>query len=241
MVEYVWSVNTHVGPAHLTLAGAVIILFLFMTLLLMCCGSALWAGYRAHRIKTIAYQMKQEGSGFGKPLLFHSPDDTPRNFVQAGYVRSWVGTIVVYSWIVLPAVCYAIMIPWTYIAYTVGSGWYFPPSVAFWQNVFGDWDGCVLPWCVNFTIAHLVGLIMAKLWGVLNTMALLPVTTMESATHVVITEDFKVDPDDVHDPDEKHDVLESISLWFHGVTKKYHSAETTVVVAITDQEEYRQN
>lgn len=160
--------------------------------------------------------------------------------MQAGYVRSWVGTIVVYSWIVLPAVCYAIMIPWTYIAYTVGSGWYFPPSVAFWQNVFGDWDGCVLPWCVNFTIAHLVGLIMAKLWGVLNTMALLPVTTMESATHVVITEDFKVDPDDVHDPDEKHDVLESISLWFHGVTKKYHSAETTVVVAITDQEEYRQ-
>lgn len=189
--------------------------------------------YRRREILRVQKEAKKLGGQWGQALIFQSPDDIPRHFVQYGFKSTWVGTAVVYSWVVAPLVGYILMAIGCYLTYTVGQDLYAPPSVDFWKRAFGDWNGIMAPWCVLFTLVHVVAGVMSKFMSAIRARALLPVARMADATHVVIDEDVSYNPDNTSDPEGR----KQGKVWFaapmlEALNTRYKRALTRQVVHI---------
>mmetsp|Transcript_94359 Transcript_94359/g.197097 ORF Transcript_94359/g.197097 Transcript_94359/m.197097 type:complete len:1298 (-) Transcript_94359:217-4110(-) len=134
---------------------------------------------------------------FGKPLTFHSPDDSVRTFKQYGFVYSTYGAILLHSWVALFAIGYIYMILFCWLSY---SPQFLAPGFAL--EYFGGWNGLMAPWLLIFTIDHILGMVLIFTWEAMRTRFMYPVSSLADATHVMIeeelpfmTEDFLVDPD----------------------------------------------
>jgi len=197
---------------------------------IMAFATFLFRVYRDNAFK----KLKRSGQKFGAPLIFHSPDGVPREFQQCGYCSSIVGNIVIYSWVVLPLAGYVVMIWGVWISYTIADGLYFPPSVKFWKDTFGDWNGLMMPWCLWFTIVHLVAAVVSKFIGAIQAGSMLPVASMKNATHLIIDEDLPMDPDACYDPDEVDEVW--LVKKFRTTKQRVKKTQTRQVVPIKHDE-----
>eukprot|EP00928_Gymnodinium_smaydae_P013850 TRINITY_DN15027_c1_g1_i1.p1 TRINITY_DN15027_c1_g1~~TRINITY_DN15027_c1_g1_i1.p1 ORF type:complete len:1307 (-),score=256.90 TRINITY_DN15027_c1_g1_i1:267-4187(-) len=202
----------------LTPTGEACIYAIFGVLTVMSLSTAFFMSYRSSVMKRV----KDNADEWGKELIFHSPDDSPRRFLQYGYRSSVVGSCVVYSWIVMPLVGYVIM---AYCAmYPFGPIYEVPKA-------FGSWDGIMFPWCVLFTVVHVLLGIMSKFYQALRARSLMPVDSLYDATHVVIDEDFSVDEEAVEDPDE-----EGLGSLLHQMRGRYQKAKSRAVVPIQEED-----
>jgi hypothetical protein len=134
---------------------------------------------------------------YGKELIFHSPDDSPRSFRQYGLLRSRLGSAILFSWQAIFVVgwIYCIFVTWVSYAPRFGA-----PTI--FLEAFGGWAGLAGPWCVIFTEIQLLGIVLIYFWSTMKTHFMFPVGSMVRATHVMIEEvtDFNTD-DSMEDPD----------------------------------------
>eukprot|EP00931_Biecheleriopsis_adriatica_P039456 TRINITY_DN22565_c0_g1_i1.p1 TRINITY_DN22565_c0_g1~~TRINITY_DN22565_c0_g1_i1.p1 ORF type:complete len:1348 (+),score=245.05 TRINITY_DN22565_c0_g1_i1:60-4046(+) len=212
-------------------------------LILLAVMVALTVAFNAYRKSCLARVKelcKKQGTEFGVPLMFHAPDSVPRHFKQYAYRSSPLGTLIIYSWVFLPLAGYVVMVWGCYIAYVISDGIYFPPSAKYWKDTFGSWNGLMMPWCVWFTIVHLVAGIASKFFSTMGARSMLPCASMKDATHLIVDEDHIVDPDNVHDPDEEEADDTWVAQYFARMSKKLKRASTRQVLLIrTDSDNTR--
>lgn len=199
--------------------------------------TALWRVYRKGVSASVKRECKKQSKSYGMPLMFHSPDSVPRKFTQYGFRSSWIGTLVIYAWVFLPLAGYVVMIWGLWIAYVIDTGLYFPPSTDYWKKVIGTWDGLMMPWCIWFTIVHILAGIASKFYTAMSAQSMLPCASMEHATHLIVDEDTYVDPDDVTDPDE----LKGEDTWIleklAAMQQRVKRASTRQVMAIAEDDD----
>jgi len=200
----------------------------------MAVATASWHCYRERVLARVRRQCTKQIGGFGKALMFHSPDSVPRNFVQFGYRSTICGTICDYSWLVLPLAGYLVMIWGCYIAYVISDGIPFPPGVDYWKETFGSWNGLMLPWCVWFTIVHITAGVASKFYTAMSAHSMLPCVSMEDATHLIVDEQVFVDPDDVVDPDETQGEDSWITKRLARLTQRVKRAKARQVMKIEE-------
>lgn len=200
----------------------------------MAVATASWHCYRERVLARVRRQCTKQTGGFGKALIFHSPDSVPRNFVQFGYRSTICGTICDYSWLVLPLAGYVVMIWGCYIAYVISDGIPFPPGVDYWKETFGSWNGLMLPWCVWFTIVHITAGVASKFYTAMSAHSMLPCVSMEDATHLIVDEQVFVDPDDVVDPDETQGEDSWITKRLARLTQRVKRAKARQVMKIEE-------
>lgn len=205
-------------------------------------GTTCWHFYRDRVAIRVRQRCTKESGGFGKTLVFHSPDNVPRNFVQYGYRSNLCGTICVYCWLVLPLAGYVVMMWGCYIAYVISDGIPFPPGVDYWKETFASphassWNGLMLPWCVWFTIVHISAGVASKFYTAMSAHSMLPCSNMEDATHLIVDEQVYVDPDDVADPDETQAEDSWISKKMARCTQRVKRAKARQVMKIQEDED----
>eukprot|EP00929_Paragymnodinium_shiwhaense_P069047 TRINITY_DN34836_c0_g1_i1.p1 TRINITY_DN34836_c0_g1~~TRINITY_DN34836_c0_g1_i1.p1 ORF type:complete len:1365 (+),score=345.52 TRINITY_DN34836_c0_g1_i1:125-4219(+) len=183
-------------------------------------------------------QEKAGKRGLGKELVFHSPDDTPRHFMQFGMVQSKLGVSLRGAWALMFAIGYLYCIVGTWIAYAPQFG--APVRVV---EAFGGWRGFAGAWCVVFTLAHVIWLLLILLWDPVRARFMYPVDDMSEATHVMIEECLIENTDaDLVDPDEDQDIvsnafLESTKKRLRGLRDRYKRAATRSIVKIRKEED----
>lgn len=199
--------------------------------------SVLFSMVRHTEKKRVLRALSERGEEFGKPLIFHSPDDVPKYFKQFGFKSSTIGRCVFASWIVFPAMGYILMIVMCYLSYTVANGYYFPPSAKYWQDFFGSWEGIMMPWCILFTVVHVLAGFMSKMHSAGRARAMFPCVSMRDATHIVIDEDVPIHPDDCYDPDEIHGQDSWLRSKFMYLKLRFRTATTRVVQPIVEDDD----
>eukprot|EP00435_Cladocopium_sp_Y103_P047504 s943_g14.t1 len=196
----------------------------------MAVATASWHCYRERVLARVRRQCTKQTGGFGKALIFHSPDSVPRNFVQFGYRSNICGTICDYSWLVLPLAGYLVMIWGCYIAYVISDGIPFPPGGDYWKETFGSWNGLMLPWCVWFTIVHITAGVASKFY----TAAWHHLSPGKYFGSWIVDEQVFVDPDDVVDPDETQGEDSWINKRLARLTQRVKRAKARQVMKIEE-------
>jgi len=176
---------------------------------------------------------KQEANIVGRRLTFFSPDESPRDFKQHGFVTHPLGTLVLYSWVVYFGVGYCFMGVTCVYSYADLDR----PQSSFlstWPlEVLGGWDSFMHPWLLIFTLVHIIGMFLTVMWAAVQTIFMFPVALMSEASHVMIEEHvpFQTD-DDLVDPD----IVSVTKRFTKKLAHRYKRAVARTVTPVTIDE-----
>jgi len=176
-------------------------------------------------------------------LTFHSPDDTPRNFEQEGYILSAVGATLLYSWVVIFSVGYIYMAIFSFFIYAPEGFLWFKPMPDLLSLIHplpaGTWTARMGPFLVIFTGNHILWLVLSALWESMRTLFMIPAGTLdEPATHVLIREVLSFDTDrELKDVDAG--IFNSLKKSFNSLTGGGEAAQVTLVRVETDLDKTR--
>lgn len=205
-------------------------------------------------VGTLAFlkmNQKQQGpnrKALEKRLTFHSTDDAPRDFNQAGYKFSPVGALLLYSWVVLFGVGYLYVMMASFLVYAPTGFLLFVDSWPTWMNLFfrpcatgsgstfsggkHGWSSFMGVYCMVITGTHILWLVLSMVWETMRVGLMTPMPTLgEGATHVLIEEQLSFDTDDdLVDPDAG--VIGKLEASFRNCTKMFAASATRTVVQI---------
>jgi len=158
-------------------------------------------------------------------LTFFSPDESPKDFKQHGFVKDRIGSMLLFSWVAFFGVGYATMA--IAILFTYATEDNLIPSWP--MDLMGGRESMMHPWIVLFTIVHIVGMFFTLMWEALRTRFMIPVLLMSEATHVMIEEHvpFQTD-DDLTDPD----MISKFKTHAKKLSHRYQRAVARTVVPI---------
>ncbi|EER03922.1 P-type ATPase, putative [Perkinsus marinus ATCC 50983] len=145
----------------------------------LCClllVSAIFLIYRSIQV-TRSVKTKYKSSG-SRRLSFHSPDEVERFFIQTGYKKTIIGTIMLHAWLVLLGLAYLAIVIFSSFSY-------FPTLLSNWRT---DWDGVVIPAIYSMVVFHVLAGVLSKFYHSLVTLFMVPEPHLSDATNVVIEE-----------------------------------------------------
>lgn len=158
-------------------------------------------------------------------LTFFSPDDSPKDFKQHGFVKDRIGSLLLFSWIIFFTGGYLLMVILVTSVYATDDN-----IIPTWPlRVLGGTESLMHPFIVLFTTVHAVGMFFTLMWEALRTRFMIPVVLMSEATHVMIEEHVPFQTDDeLTDPD----IISKFKTHAKMLSHRYQRAIARTVVPI---------